>query len=440
MAQSFTVTSSSPKIVLSKEPNKPQTAEIIYTVTNKSEVALRGRVKIFAIGKSKSEWFKLEDKFIERDYAINESVSIKVVISVPPNVEAGNYQFRLDAFSEESPEEDFTEGQSVSFDITSPAPVKKDSKLIWIIIAIAGGLILISGIIYLLFVRSLVKVPDVTSMNIEQAKETLKNASLKESTVCTMCPTDSIDWTISEQNPAAKLKVKKNTEVVLTITEGVEVPDLSGQTEVSAKSKLTSLGFTTINAGTGYKTGAVPGTIISTNPPSGKIVMAGISISYTVQKLPDVQVTEDCLSCNPNNIQLVAEGSQVLMKDGNSRMLMFPNMTEAQKALRIIKAYRLNQQCFIGRPAPSLRYWKSSNQAPQGALVSSEDCVSFNPSNLRVIRHNSTLYQIVDGSHAVFAAPNATEANTIINICKKYGFTKYCFVGRPDPSFTYLKK
>jgi hypothetical protein len=33
---------------------------------------------------------------------------------------------------------------------------------------------------------------------------------------------------------------------------------------------------------------------------------------------------------------------------------------EAFDALEIVRRYRLNQQCFVGRPAPSFRYWKST--------------------------------------------------------------------------------
>jgi len=32
------------------------------------------------------------------------------------------------------------------------------------------------------------------------------------------------------------------------------------------------------------------------------------------------------------------------------------------------------------------------------------------------------------------------EADKALAIIKKYGFNKSCFVGRPDPSFQYMRK
>ncbi len=66
-----------------------------------------------------------------------------------------------------------------------------------------------------------------------------------------------------------------------------------------------------------------------------------------------------------------------------------------------------------------------------------QDCISFNPNNLRVVRNSLGTYSIADGSHYVFSAPNYTEANRIIYIVKRYGFTKSCYVKRPNASFKY---
>ncbi len=67
----------------------------------------------------------------------------------------------------------------------------------------------------------------------------------------------------------------------------------------------------------------------------------------------------------------------------------------------------------------------------------SQDCIPFNPNNLRIVRNSSGTYSIADGSHYVFSAPNYTEARKIRDIVKRYGFNKSCFVKRPNPSFKY---
>jgi hypothetical protein len=43
----------------------------------------------------------------------------------------------------------------------------------------------------------------------------------------------------------------------------------------------------------------------------------------------------------------------------------------------------------------------------------------------------------VDGDKILFAFPNRAEADKTLQIIKKYGFNKTCYVGRPDASFHY---
>lgn len=147
---------------------------------------------------------------------------------------------------------------------------------------------------------------------------------------------------------------------------------------------------------------------------------------------------EDCVSFNPNTIEIKPFGTKYRIVDGSHALYVFPNITEAQAAYNIIKHYKVNRSCFVGRPDPSFKYVTKSGAAPQGAF-SGEDCISFNPINATVQPFGAQ-YRIVDGNHALFVFPNQSEAINALNIIKQYGFTKTCFVGRPDPSFSYLRK
>ncbi len=69
-------------------------------------------------------------------------------------------------------------------------------------------------------------------------------------------------------------------------------------------------------------------------------------------------VGEDAITFNPASLTLTPEGSQYVMKSSNSRMFMFPNKTEADLALSMIKKYGFNRSCFVGRPNPSLQYMR----------------------------------------------------------------------------------
>lgn len=67
---------------------------------------------------------------------------------------------------------------------------------------------------------------------------------------------------------------------------------------------------------------------------------------------------EDCIGFDPARLKLQQEGSQWLMTDGRSRMRVFPNRNEAEQALAIIRKYGFTQTCYIGRPDPSMTYFR----------------------------------------------------------------------------------
>ena len=59
------------------------------------------------------------------------------------------------------------------------------------------------------------------------------------------------------------------------------------------------------------------------------------------------------------------------------------SQAEAQQALEVIKAYRFNGQCFVGRPQPSMEFYLVDGQAPEGSLAG-EDAIDFDPAQLEV--------------------------------------------------------
>lgn len=148
---------------------------------------------------------------------------------------------------------------------------------------------------------------------------------------------------------------------------------------------------------------------------------------------------EDCLSFNPNQAQVRRINNSWKIVDGNHWLFDFGNQrNQAQQALAIIKNYGMNQSCFVGRPHPSFQYLLVNNNAPSGGMRG-EDCVSFNPNNIEVRQINGS-WKIVDGSHWMFDfGSNETEARQSRNIIQQKGFTRSCFVGRPNPSFNYLR-
>lgn len=152
-------------------------------------------------------------------------------------------------------------------------------------------------------------------------------------------------------------------------------------------------------------------------------------------------VSEDCISFNYNNISIkpYKNGQYRIIHGSSHAMFLFPNYAEAKKAYDIIKHYKMNKSCFVGRPGPSLEYTLVNNNAPQGGM-SGEDCIGFNPNNIEVKKIGGR-WKIVDGSHYIFDfGTSYSEAKKSYDIIKKHNFTKTCYVGRPGPSFEYMRR
>ena len=156
--------------------------------------------------------------------------------------------------------------------------------------------------------------------------------------------------------------------------------------------------------------------------------------------MPPPVLREDCVPFNPATTTVRNIDGRWTIVDGNHLLFNFGDKKmEALQALKVIKYYRMNSSCFVGRPDPSFRYLLANGNAPQGSMPG-EDCTAFNP-NTTEVKFIDGRWKIVDGSHWIFDFDNKEgEARTALAIIKKYGFTRSCFVGRPDPSFIYLKK
>ncbi len=151
-------------------------------------------------------------------------------------------------------------------------------------------------------------------------------------------------------------------------------------------------------------------------------------------------VREDCLTFNPDRIEVKKVRGRWKIIQGRRWLLDFENLeAEARLAFSIIKHYRMNRSCFVGRPDPSMTYFLVGRMAPSGPFPG-EDAIGFNPANIEVKEINGR-WKIVEGSHWIMDfESNAGEARQAFNIIKKYGFRYICFVGRPDPSLTYFRK
>jgi len=76
----------------------------------------------------------------------------------------------------------------------------------------------------------------------------------------------------------------------------------------------------------------------------------------------------------------------------------------------------------------------------QGGGQRGEVCIAFSPRNVQV-KQAQGRWKIADGnSWLLDFAGNRAEAQQAHAIINKYGFSRICYVGRPNPPMTFLRR
>jgi hypothetical protein len=165
MVKSFAITT---PVTDTLRPDAKGHVEVVFTVTNTTPRPIRGMAKVKPLGDTKREWLGIEGE-TERDFAAAATHQFTVTFDAPPTpkADAGSaagtsasaaakkYPFRLDVSSALEPEEDFTEGPTVTAEVAAPAAAVPGKKFpLWIIFVILGVLLLVGGLILYLVLRN----------------------------------------------------------------------------------------------------------------------------------------------------------------------------------------------------------------------------------------------------------------------------------------------
>ncbi len=191
--------------------------QIVFTVSNTSVSAVRGRARIAPDGAAAATWFKLAGE-AEREFTVNATQQYTVQIVVPPTVAAGNYTVRLDMVGVDNPDEDFTQGPSVTFAVPEPLPVK---KFPWWIIAVIVGIVIVGVILAVVLSPKQVEVPTLVGSSLVAAQPTLESAGLKANVIQATAESAKVNVVLA-QDPSGGAKVQSGSDVTLTV--GVAKP------------------------------------------------------------------------------------------------------------------------------------------------------------------------------------------------------------------------
>jgi hypothetical protein len=114
----FTITSPTNRVVL----DRTRAGQAAFTVANQTGHQVRARASVVIEGTTDASWLTVVGK-AERDFLADATEPFAVEVSVPREVPAGLYPFRLDVASLAAPNEEWGRGPVVVFEAPEPLPL-----------------------------------------------------------------------------------------------------------------------------------------------------------------------------------------------------------------------------------------------------------------------------------------------------------------------------
>lgn len=154
MPSPFTVSAVTNSVILDAGDRRGEAA---FSVSNVSGRALRGRSRLVFEQREPeapvdlSRWLTVVPPE-ERDFDIAETEQYRVEIAPPEDAPPGSYSFQLDMVDVEDPEEYYSPGPTVTFQV--PEIEQPPRKFPWWIVAVVAGVVIVSGIVVFLVLRS----------------------------------------------------------------------------------------------------------------------------------------------------------------------------------------------------------------------------------------------------------------------------------------------
>ena len=209
MAGLFAITTTTNTVRLDEK----RQGEVTFSVSNASERPMRGRALPQPEDPKAADWLRLEGE-AERDFPEAGTERYTVTITVPEGAPPGSYALRLDMVNVKRPDEDYTRGQTITFEVPEAEPKKKPVPP-WIALAAVGVILLVGFAVYM-WPR---EVPNVVDLSIEEARVRLSDYGLQVGAIDSVY-SDTMPGLIIESSPDAGTRVRRGQAVSLTISGG----------------------------------------------------------------------------------------------------------------------------------------------------------------------------------------------------------------------------
>ncbi len=145
-------------------------------------------------------------------------------------------------------------------------------------------------------------------------------------------------------------------------------------------------------------------------------------------------------SCDPLGppFRIRLQGGVWTLTSGSNVSIAFDAPEQAGFARFLMEAYRPNQICSFGDGDRTFTFLTRNGQLPAGAQPG-EDCLGFDWRQVRAVEEGGGGL-VTDGRSRMAVLPTYEEAEAVVGLIQQQRAAAQCFVGRPDPGLTYLRR
>lgn len=284
------ITSATSSVVC--KPGEPK--EHVFTVTNTSGAQLRLGCKVVVDDPAKAEWLAIEGA-VECDLADQASDQVTVKVQVPAGTPEGRYTFHLLVYSTEEPGEQFTKGETVTFEVLPPKVVDSNShspppSRWWIAVVVAVVLLIGGGLTWWLWPKDVI-VPALEDQPRDIAEGMIQKSGLALGRVSEEENEGKSPGTVLKQDPPAGSEVKKGSPVDLSVSiapTAVAVPRLKDRMRDEAEGVIRDLGLVVGTIHEQEDTRKSPGMVLRQVPAAGGKARKGSKVDLWLAKRPAV--------------------------------------------------------------------------------------------------------------------------------------------------------
>jgi len=146
---------------------------------------------------------------------------------------------------------------------------------------------------------------------------------------------------------------------------------------------------------------------------------------------------EDCTPFSPTQVRASNTDGSWRLGDFSHRLANFgPSQERALRALAVLNVYHFDEECFVTREAPAMRYWKRAGLIPKES-VAGEVCIGLDPSAVKTEK-NAEGWSVVSGMGALLDfGDDRDAAERAASIIKTYKLNRQCFAGPPGTGLQY---